>query len=255
MARSGDVYFADAREFNDPFDCFFIPSSKLSHMDDLELKHYISKKTKFHFPNADTRERRRITSKGIQRVQRSRLGSTEMVDAVMQHQYEKIGICSFVKNNFSIPMWAYYANNHKGMCIGIKTNVIAQHQRKLLERAKLMQLHEIKYESNIPITNIDLESTDITKNEMDEISRTFYTKSDEWDHEGEVRLIFWDHTRKTYSFGSNAVGEVIVGLQATQKNIDRLIAALKEEEARTVVKRARRLYDRYGMDFDTIYEP
>ena len=218
MATKGEAFFSSARNFNDPFEHYFIPESKFIDLPDDELKHYIYKKTKQRFPKKDRWERKKLERVAFKRAMILRDDPTIGAAELLELQYEKFGVLSLVKDWNSLPMWAYYAENHEGFCIGFRTEVFAKNQKKLLtEKGVLLALHDVIYTDEIPHINIDTPlDGDSSDEHFDETEAVHCTKSIHWEHEDEIRMIMWNHPNTTYSFGTDAIGEVIIGLNASR---------------------------------------
>lgn len=70
----------------------------------------------------------------------------KVVDGTMQTFNDRFGICCFSSNGASIPMWSYYSDGHKGVCIGFDGNADFFHKK----RAGLaLELRKIKYRKDM----------------------------------------------------------------------------------------------------------
>lgn len=74
-------------------------------------------------------------------------------------------ITCFTENNDSLLMWSYYANSHKGVCLGFDLNK---------DEELLNHCYKVQYSKHF--------------NTGDE-NYIFYTKSEEWQHEQEWRIV------------------------------------------------------------------
>ncbi|MEX2409848.1 MAG: DUF2971 domain-containing protein, partial [Candidatus Paceibacterota bacterium] len=217
-----------------------------------ELKEYIHKKTEQLFAQKTWKRRSELKSIAFERAQKFREDPSLAAAEMLEKQYEQFGILSLVKEPTSLPMWAYYSNNHSGMCIGLKTDALARYQKFMIKKKqKLLLLHDVNYTEGIPNVNIDtpLDDTEMQTKEEEFIH---YTKSDQWQHEGEIRLIFWEHPNVTGELGAEAIGEVIVGIKADDDNVKELISKLKSNDSDAIVKRAKKSPYEYGLDFEVI---
>lgn len=245
MVEKGEVFFSNPIEFNDPFDCFFIPDSKAFQMTEEQLKEYAKTKTEHYFTQASPSKKREMEERFIARLKRFKENPSEATPDVMEIQYRN-GVCPLSGIPDSIPMWAYYADNHQGLCIGLKTEYIAKHQEDLTKVEKgLMQLFKVEYNDEVPVNNIDVDSPNLTKEEMEEIQKTFYRKSTSWSHEDEYRLVYWKYANQAYWFSVDAIEEVIVGLWAELHNINRLRKSLKRVDSKAKLKKAERVHGKY----------
>jgi len=222
LALNGEVYFSSAEYFNDPFDNYFIPWSESDNLEGEELRFYLHGKALQHHPEADEQTINEYVEKGLEYHYLRKIGDPQALKLVRKTQIENWGIASLTANPKSLPMWGYYGDCHKGLCIGLRTLKVALHQRKLCQQNKLLLLHKVKYSEIIPEVCIDISPKGISKSERDEIEATLYIKSYQWKHEDEYRLIFSQYVAKNYIFGKDSVAEVIIGAKASKDNRDSL---------------------------------
>ena len=116
----------------------------------------------------------------------------ELEKNFLEELKRKLLICSFVDSDYNnLPMWAYYANNHRGYCVRYKVN------------RKGMFFRVLYSETSGPITSLFLQylaSCDAhAEDKCSEMIRATYeyaiqvflsTKHLSWKHENEYRIIF-----------------------------------------------------------------
>lgn len=98
---------------------------------------------------------------------------------------EKLGVCSFSKINDFESMWAYYADNHRGMCV-----------EYLLDPTKLidgLMFDEVVYVKDDIYCNISTESDDDLRDRS-------FIKNDCWRNEKEVRILHTNMTNTCIKF-------------------------------------------------------
>lgn len=237
LAAKGEAFFASPLTFNDPFECALIPKTQLAEMTPAQQRLALNEKTKKHFPGVSRAERRRRTQDAMVRLRKMQRQSPRIDDALVRIHRQKIGVMSLAHSSTSIPMWAYYGENHTGLCVGIRTSCIAHVQRQLSKQRELLMLYKAAYTDTVPIVGVD------APDEMDEDQRReamlpFYTKSSCWRHEDELRLLYWGHPNTVLRFGSAAIAEVVVGARASREDIDKLIAALDQANSSANVYQA-----------------
>lgn len=91
-----------------------------------------------------------------------------------------LGILSLSNNDNSNPMWGYYASDHKGFMIEINKSGI----NYLIENSHFFIFEPVIYDTKRPEVYLD-EKTEIDE----EVKKIFLTKSKEWAHEDEYRLV------------------------------------------------------------------
>ncbi len=252
LACNGEAYFASAKDFNDPFDNYFIPITKMTNLEGDDLVVFLREKTRQHYPEASETQIQELVESGKKQHERLRRGDPQALEPIMQVQYEGFGIFSLTPKPISLPMWAYYADCHKGMCVGFRSAVIAQHQRALLRRNKLMMLHKVHYYEKPPEYCIDIELGGMTDAQLNQLEATLYTKSESWSHEDEYRLIFQRYAAKNYVFGEDAIAEVIIGSRTSYEDIAMLFGQLRLSKSRATVKRAVRSQSKYTFEFEEL---
>lgn len=251
LIKNGDAFFSSPKNLNDPFETYFKPMSKFIHLSESERVKYLREKTKQLFHGANRKQRRRLINIAMNRAIMHRNDPSVIADELHELQNQKFGIFSLTKNPLSIPMWAYYSENHSGFCVGLKTTVIAEHQLRVLENGGLFSLYDVNYTSEIPNVLIDMPLND-NKNDNDYSESVHYTKSKDWKHEEETRIIFWNFTNKVYRFGPELAGEVILGYNVSQEKKDTIIQLLRENGSIIELKKVKKSHDFYGLEFETI---
>lgn len=105
-------------------------------------------------------------------------------------------ICSLSKTATSSPMWALYADEHKGCCIELEVT------------SKLWEKEDVKYSERMPTV-------------FDDVKVIITTKSKEWQHQQEVRylkkIIPGSNKSKTLSIKIN---RIIFGLRVSTNDFN-----------------------------------
>jgi hypothetical protein len=100
-----------------------------------------------------------------------------------------IGVISFSETSRNLLMWAHYADEHHGICIGFSTDVLSRLDisQQYFERYHTLSPIKVNYD-NLRIDLKDLKSNPDFIYER-AIEKTLTTKSDEWIYEKEHRCI------------------------------------------------------------------
>jgi hypothetical protein len=252
-AINGTAYFPSAKELNDPFETYFRPKSIFLCLKGKELRNFLRMKAKQDFPNADVTKIKELVEIGLERRQFFLNGDPRGFQPILELQYRKFGILSLTRIPDSIPMWAYYGDSNKGFCVGLHTHVIAEHQSKLVHNKKILSLHRVRYQKDLPEYNIDIDQNrGVSVKDLAPLEATVYTKSVSWKHEGEYRLLYYDHPSSIYSFGKNSVAEVIIGINAKNDLKTRLIKTLSNENPKVRLLQAVKSINSYKINFEDI---
>lgn len=120
-----------------------------------------------------------------------------LIKTIMKSQINSImdqyGIISLSETPRNLLMWAHYANEHKGICIGYKSNILESHSDLPPSKLGLEEIKPIKvnYDNLRPH---EIRKTKLNELEMKkELKNHFLTKGDDWIYEKEHRLIIPIH--------------------------------------------------------------
>lgn len=107
----------------------------------------------------------------------------------LKNEMSTIGVISFSETSRNILMWAHYADEHHGLCIGFSTDVLSSLDIGHQYLASYHKLSPIKVNyDNLRVDLKDLKSNPDFIYER-AIEKTLTTKSDEWIYEKEHRCI------------------------------------------------------------------
>lgn len=122
----------------------------------------------------------------------------ECYESLLDFTRKKCGIFALSKNIDNELQWAYYADGHRGFCIEYDIDVIMESYNYSVRvkngRLKSMPLVfkvDIDYQNSFPLfTQEMMERLTETNDYRDCLICTLGTKSQNWQHENEVRLVF-----------------------------------------------------------------
>lgn len=130
----------------------------------------------------------------------------------------KIGISCFCKTEMSDEMWSSYSAEHKGMCL----------QFDVLEDPELFTLAKpVNYVDVLPEYNHFTDSNEL-------VNKVILTKTKDWQHEQEIRVIKGPSEMKAEKFGQSfsfkpeALKKVIFGYKAEKETIDKYVNLCKQ---------------------------
>jgi len=186
MLANNQLYFASPLEFNDPFDCAAQDNTSEN------LLKLIYEMQKYPDMNA------------IMKIQ----------DKVLQNT----GILTLTKCPDSMLMWAHYADNHKGFCLGFKNNPVFN------------GIKPVNYVTDRP-KNTAYQFTSMKDKNMNlilaqstiKLSRIKYIG---WQYEEEWRVI---GDRGITTYPADCLDKVIFGVRMPQKKRNVILRMLKNE--------------------------
>ncbi len=122
----------------------------------------------------------------------------ELLQLLIKRHLEIIGVVSLSETPRNLLMWAHYADEHKGICIGFdKNNIFDKSYKQDNKRISLTPI-KVNYDDMRPRFEIDdktplnegIDSYARTKSMLEQhIKKHLLTKSDEWIYEKEHRCI------------------------------------------------------------------
>lgn len=134
---------------------------------------------------------------------------------VFSNELNIFKITCFTTIEDNLLMWAHYANNHKGICVGYK---ITLDENTILEKVNYTGLHINSRTFEISSENLkDLNIKDI-----------FFRKHEDWSYENEYRLLHLDISSPFYN--KIEIKEIIFGLECDFKLKNKVITHLKNNK-------------------------
>jgi len=188
-----ELWFARPDSLNDPFECQF----DFDGMFD-KLK---------SFPNISTSE-----------IDNKKKSAFDV--------FNSLGICSFSRTRRNQLMWAHYADEHKGFCIGFNEKILSKSETAL-------KSVDVKYQSETPTDSVINRYKELGgKVEANLDTEAMYsiigTKYTNWKYEKERRLIM--ARSSAYPFTSNSLVSIAFGLRMPKRDKDTLKQLLSSPE-------------------------
>ncbi|WP_285164501.1 DUF2971 domain-containing protein [Shewanella goraebulensis] len=163
--------------------------------------------------------------------------------------FNSLGVCSFSRARKNQLMWAHYADEHKGFCIGFN-------ESNLLNNEPVIKAIDVIYQADLPQPNVighfrqednGLVGT-IDSNSLHEIIRTKYTY---WTYERETRLVM--PTSGVSTFQPQDVRSVAFGLRMPERDRQTLITLLTGSEWKHIKwYEAVKVHGRFALEFKEI---
>ena len=124
--------------------------------------------------------------------------------------YKKSGVYSLSKCYNNELLWAYYADSHKGFCIEYDFDILKQYP------CNEDNFFDAKYSENVPI---------ISSKNLLSIKEFIATKSLNWKHEEEIRLL--THSEGMFDYFSRAVKSIYFGHRTPENTIKLVMNILR----------------------------
>lgn len=197
VIEANELFFSSPRNFNDPFDCKI--EKRYDLLSDYELEEYFKNLAKLQSDTYNLNWDLQKIKSEAQRLKHENnfqdLNKLKSDNDFFFNQYDNFYAVFCTSTRWdSIPMWAYYANNHKGICVGFDL-------KKIYYSEKVGMGGNITYDE-YPI----IKPSDSPHNVR--IKQTYY-KAKEWSHEEEYRLMTVNMPKHLPNLVKNEHGDFI----------------------------------------------
>lgn len=176
--KNNTIYLSTANEFNDPYECNF--TLDITNLHPARYKQFIPE----YYEDIDLKNRYLTEKEYLKEHQNS------ISDKFIETIRHIFGIYCLSPKPSSIPMWAYYADNHAGIALEYTLN------HKLIEIT-----NKVTYQDKYPVISLEKLLLDGERNDAgdnvlygnnvvhSELYKLFYTKHKSWRHESEFRYV------------------------------------------------------------------
>lgn len=230
ILRKNEFYFSTSAELNDPFD--MTVKVNFDKTNQYQVKRYIDEAIQNGIYDDFKISRNKMRKDFALRLQNYEKFKQEYQES-MNSEILNFGILSLSKICNNILMWSHYSLNHTGFCIGIDIN-------KFKERLNnYFGIYEIKYKAEGEFPNPFLRSKDKLFTE-----ELFSLKYEIWQYEEEVRVAYKlnDLMNQKLIFEDSLINEVILGLNCSIKNENRIKEILKHKNHIKLYKMQKKLF-------------
>lgn len=215
LLTHGEVYFASADQFNDPFDCAIPRRYKPEELTPENVFLATVKVLRQKYPKNSDAELHKIAYKG---QQKDGIHDPDNADKFNKEYHERFnkgwGILSLTAEDNNFLMWSHYSCSHSGFCIGLGTELLYQQTGG--------QLETVSYNSIFPEFSL-----------FDELLESFrkqtFIKSEVWEYEREHRLLKNGYSRKVVKLNPDTIREIIFGVKMDQNTKFELLGLIKSK--------------------------
>ncbi|MDF9825748.1 hypothetical protein M2475_002142 [Breznakia sp. PF5-3] len=158
---NNNIWFSNPKAFNDPCDCKF----------DYNVNYAVSRELGIPYEEVNS------ISKDLDQLK---------LEEMSVHASERHYICCFSEVNDNMPMWAYYANNHKGICIEYDPREIVKFVKEMDKRKVLTYFSPIYYTDDYE------EYYETIADALKHYEFAPVRKATDWKHENEFRIVCYD---------------------------------------------------------------
>jgi len=191
--KAQSLYMASPLGFNDPYDCAL--SIGINEISDEGLG-----RLKSHYANREglgSAEKQEFLSLSNSEMKAAFIGTVKSaIETDKQSFLERRGVSCFSEKNDDLLMWAHYADCYRGFCLEFDT------QSTLFNKAI-----QVTYVPRIPVTDI---VSWVIKRDVDHLNLLYGTKSINWQHEKEWRVIHKE-VGTSYGYPAEALKAIYFG--------------------------------------------
>lgn len=248
--KKGQFYFAHADEFNDPFDVNWHLDYDATFDKKVEWGVDFLSRTRPEMP-ADMRKEE--AKRHLLERQEDDEHSEWVKNEYLRSTKDKFGILSLSGVHDNVLMWSHYANNHKGICVGIDSGKLADLQRRHASRhGTVLDLRRVSYQEEIPRLNFfeQFKGQDKAKSTLEHL---LTVKFKAWEYEKEYRLIHYNGASVPYTFGIELISEIYLGCRIQKSQRDEVIRIIEQQNRPDVkVFQAQKHPTRFELVFDQV---
>lgn len=216
---NNSIWFGEAKNFKDPFDCRYVIDAKNREKDILFF--YFS--MKYYNPNIDMSVLYQLFYEKFAKSFRIPTFEVFLKDLEKHHFQntfsKKFGISCFTERYDNVLMWAHYANNFKGVCLVFDWKKRSGNEYHKFAGSKVKYRNKLINYYFLP-NSAEMESTHI-----------FYSKLNQWSYEQEIReLVPIDQkiNKREFNFDPKSLVGIIFGIDVSNAEKNK-IKTLTEE--------------------------
>jgi hypothetical protein len=206
MIVSSEVYFATLTELNDPLDSHWCERLPMNKRERLRFIKHLCAKT---FPDDTALQRVDHLATLIQQVSDlTRDSPSGLIRTVAKADY---GVLCLSEINYDFLMWSHYADHHKGICVGIRTDRMAR--KRFLP---------CRYCEDAPV----IDAWDYIRISRGQFVDAAMSKAAHWSYENEWRTVDQPGAKRY----PGCVDSIVLGVRIEEATRAAVLAAVTESE-------------------------
>ncbi len=237
-----EIYLPPASQFNDPFDSkvpFRYREEDLTLENVLKKCLDIARQTESNLSDQQYDEIAfRIKREGL-------LYDSHHLEQVDKKTFERLcsdfGIYCLTPDEKNLLMWSYYADSHKGFCIGYNTQL-------LIKQGVFGMGGQIAYRDDFPKLPLFISEDDSP------LLNILFTKWKKWEHEDEYRLIHRYKNGNTRILEPSAISEVVLGCQVSEIDKIKHVEHIRQQLPDVKIFQIEQLKDKFGLTKVAVFD-
>lgn len=208
-----EMFVPSPEDFNDPFDCK-IPVAYDMLLEDKELaRTFLRRMADKNYIHLQESEKNDWVEQNLSSTKDNPIEIiSKMNDKSINDLQGIVGVLSLTAVPDNVLMWAHYANNHQGFCVGFDSPLLFK---------EFGVGSEIIYSENYPRLSPLTDTLDMMREML-------YTKADYWDYEIEYRITKMNFANKIIKMPIQTIKEVIIGYKMSKSDKEDLVKIVKE---------------------------
>ncbi|MCC6582581.1 MAG: DUF2971 domain-containing protein [Chitinophagales bacterium] len=233
---NGEIYFANPKSFNDPFDCNY------------NIDWSITNKSKNHFDVIN-----KIFEKEFDLVINETEESYKKIESKLYNRhFNNTGIFCATKTINNILQWSHYANHHRGFAIEYNTKELLNYFNKKRINSIPVGVFYGVGNGHFQYGPLSLVDANLTIQKDKFFISSFFYKSDQWRYEKEYRFLLLNIKRRKYNVGLDAFSAIYLGCEISSKNEILIKNHCNKNLPHAKIYKAKRSKGYFTLDFELI---
>lgn len=226
--KERSIFFANASNFNDPFDCKFHISTEGSTE---QWREYIANVLRQNGIGSDNIDLKHLTIE----MQNQYAPTQEQITSAVNLTRDSVRVLSVSKKHDHILMWSHYSDCHRGICLELT-----------FERGTMFynNAREVSYEEAFPSLNFFE-----TLKRPAENTSWLLRKHMDWKYEQEIRVLGPPSKTGLFEIPKNALTKVFLGSRVSDDNRRLVLSWVAANSPAIPAFAAREKPRDYGLDF------
>lgn len=199
----GQLFIASPNNFNDIYDCKIPVRYDLA--DDVHLKEQLIKSLKQISKEASNDINDKVAKVLLNSNLFDKLKELSTDELFLSFLYSSTGIYSLTHRYDNLLMWAHYAKDHTGFCIGFDTEYLLDTGADYLGKVEYLKEYPMVLPSFLDDENL---------------KKTVFSKSIDWKYEQEFRLFFKNITKRNVKIDKEGIKKIYLGAKMNKFDKD-----------------------------------
>ena len=213
-----ELWYSAPEKFNDPFDCNLPLNSDGSSVDEKMRCIAVMANEYGTYLSADELKR----AAGVD--------ASDLFSKLRDENYRDSSVCCFSRSGDSIPMFSYYADSHKGICIEFSFSILDMPcgyglAQQMFARGRIVPL-DVDYSDEFPELNIYRLKNNHDQREL--ALNLIGVKAKQWEHEEEYRIFRDQIPAGPAPFDPKILKRVILGAKTGDEEMKMVKGWLKD---------------------------